>query len=101
MELQKLEENGGSTHHGAVDPQHVVTEQRASTRAIIITLLKVCVGTGVLAVPRSFARGGVATMALTLVVLVLWNEWCARRLLECRSLLTPRERVAVAKADGE
>ena len=59
----------------------------ASYGMMVVNLLKICVGTGVLAVPHAFATGGAVPCLGALSVLLVWNDWSARRLLACRDLL--------------
>ena len=68
----------------------------ASFGMTVITLCKICVGTGVLAVPHAFSQGGALPSFLSLLLLLCWNDWSANRLLSCRSLLSERERSAFA-----
>ena len=53
----------------------------------VTTMLKFCIGTGVLAVPHAFSTGGVVPCALALLVLLAWNDWAGRRLIQARDLL--------------
>jgi len=57
-----------------------------------VTMVKSSVGTGVLALPYAFARGGLLSTSLTLVLLAAWNEFCGLRLIACVGLLSPEER---------
>ena len=41
----------------------------------VTTMLKFCIGTGVLAVPHAFSTGGVVPCALALLALLAWNDW--------------------------
>ncbi|KAH8044828.1 hypothetical protein JL720_16947 [Aureococcus anophagefferens] len=58
----------------------------------VITLMKICVGTGVLAVPHAFSGAGVVPGFGMLFALLCWNDWSANRLLACRDLLSDDER---------
>ncbi|KAJ1452227.1 transmembrane amino acid transporter protein-domain-containing protein [Pelagophyceae sp. CCMP2097] len=73
----------------------------ASVAATTVNLIKVCIGTGVLAIPHAFASGGVVLMLALLLLITFWTEWCSRTLLRCRSLLTDTENDGVSKARGE
>ena len=53
----------------------------------VTTMLKFCIGTGVLAVPHAFSTGGVVPCALALLALLAWNDWAGRRLIQARDLL--------------
>jgi len=67
----------------------------ASYGMTVITLLKICIGTGVLAVPHAFATAGALPCLAMLLGLLGWNDWSARRLLQCRDVLSPREQASL------
>ena len=67
----------------------------------VITLCKICVGTGVLAVPHAFSESGCLCGFLMLLFLLLWNDWSANRLLGVRDLLTAEELAAFRGARDE
>lgn len=73
----------------------------ASFTMIVVTMLKVCVGTGVLAVPHAFSEGGVLPSFVMLFALLCWNDWSANRLVDCRALLDARECAAHASQTVE
>ncbi|KAH8045484.1 hypothetical protein JL720_16688 [Aureococcus anophagefferens] len=67
----------------------------------VITLMKICVGTGVLAVPHAFSGAGVVPGFGMLFALLCWNDWSANRLLACRDLLSDDERRRFEAPGGE
>ncbi|KAH8067414.1 hypothetical protein JL721_7522 [Aureococcus anophagefferens] len=67
----------------------------------VITLMKICVGTGVLAVPHAFSGAGVVPGFGMLFALLCWNDWSANRLLACRDLLSDDERRRCEAPGGE
>ena len=48
---------------------------------------KICVGTGVLALPYSFAQGGVLFSAVGLYIISKWNIYSVERLLRCEEIV--------------
>lgn len=87
-----LREDDQSGSFGTIAQQPEEVSGTTSTAMTIVSMVKTSIGTGVLAVPHAFAKGGVSAMAATLVVLAVWNEWSGYRLLECKSLLSLSER---------
>ena len=53
----------------------------------VINMCKICVGTGILALPYSFACGGLLTAPIFLALIAGWNSFAVDRLLECEVLL--------------
>lgn len=51
------------------------------------SLQKVCIGTGVLALPYSFAQGGVLFSAVGLYIIAQWNIYSINRLLLCEKIV--------------
>ena len=51
------------------------------------TLIKICMGTGALALPYAFMSGGLAWSALGIVAMAWANYYAIRRLLACKELL--------------
>uniref|UniRef100_A0A7S3K0E3 Amino acid transporter transmembrane domain-containing protein n=1 Tax=Aureoumbra lagunensis TaxID=44058 RepID=A0A7S3K0E3_9STRA len=62
-----------------------------STRMTLISMMKCSIGTGVLAIPHSYATGGIALMTVTLLFLAAWNVFSSLRLIGCEHLLTIEE----------
>ena len=68
------------------------TTAKTTTLMMGVTLCKTSIGTGVLALPYTFGRGGVVTMGVTLMLLAWWNEWCGLKVMESVALLSPLEK---------
>ena len=69
-------------------------EGGSSVLMTCVTMVKTSIGTGALALPFTYARGGVVPTVLMLVFLAAWNEFCGLRLIGCMSLLSPGEKNA-------
>lgn len=52
--------------------------------ATVATLAKVCMGTGMLALPYAVLRGGLVVTAVGIALMAAWNYKAVRQLLECR-----------------
>jgi len=55
----------------------------ATLAEAIVSLVKVCVGSGVMALPWAFVQGGVLSLP-GVVALVLWNGYTSYQLIACR-----------------
>jgi amino acid permease len=61
----------------------------SSFSSSVVNLIKICIGTGILALPYSFACGGLLTAPLFLALVARWNAFSVDRLLSCERLVPP------------
>lgn len=73
-------------------------EEAAGSQGAYFTLVKVCMGTGALALPYAFLSGGLVWSALGIVLMAQWNYFAIQRLLACKELL---DSVATGAEDVE
>eukprot|EP00624_Nannochloropsis_granulata_P006552 evm.model.NODE_4935_length_22065_cov_15.706367.2 len=73
-------------------------EEAAGSQGAYFTLVKVCMGTGALALPYAFLSGGLVWSALGIVLMAKWNYFAIQRLLACKELL---DSVATGAEDVE
>lgn len=73
-------------------------EDAAGSQGAYFTLVKVCMGTGALALPYAFMSGGLVWSALGIVLMAQWNYFASQRLLVCKELL---DSVAAGAEDVE
>ena len=59
------------------------SNNRASTLQTSINMVKMCVGTGVLALPYAAREGGLIFFVLGLSIITLWNIYSTDRLIKC------------------
>lgn len=71
------EGHGGHTEHGEND----------FILGTFFTLIKICMGTGALALPYAFMSGGLVWSALGIICMAWANYYAIRRLLACKELL--------------
>lgn len=62
-------------------------EGAAGVEGAFFTLVKVCMGTGALALPYAFLNGGLFWGALGIILMARWNYFASNRLLACKELL--------------
>jgi proton-coupled amino acid transporter len=55
-----------------------------------ISVVKICIGTGVLALPYAFQQSGIITGVIVLAFVALWNAYTSSILLECATALRKR-----------
>lgn len=58
----------------------------ASVREATVNMMKICVGSGVMALPWGFLQGGALSLG-GMLVLGLWNWWTTLQLVRCRHAL--------------
>uniref|UniRef100_A0A7S1XNH0 Amino acid transporter transmembrane domain-containing protein n=1 Tax=Phaeomonas parva TaxID=124430 RepID=A0A7S1XNH0_9STRA len=87
-----VDEERGATGAGAAG------DEGAGFTGTVANIMKICVGTGVLALPYAFARGGLAFSVAVLVAIALWNQLSVQWLL--RSEEAVKEKLARA-GEGE
>ena len=58
----------------------------ASVREATVNMMKICVGSGVMALPWGFLQGGALSLG-GMVVIGLWNWWTSLQLVRCRHAL--------------
>lgn len=58
----------------------------ASVREATVNMMKICVGSGVMALPWGFLQGGALSLG-GMVVIGLWNWWTTLQLVRCRHAL--------------
>jgi len=73
-------------------------EEAAGSQGVYFTLVKVCMGTGALALPYAFMSGGLVWSALGIALMAQWNYFASQRLLACKELL---DSVAAGAEDVE
>ncbi|GMI06916.1 hypothetical protein TrVE_jg13049 [Triparma verrucosa] len=78
--------------YGSMSPPNSKTSafsasQGTSFGSTVANLSKICVGTGVLALPYSFAQGGVLCSVFGLAVIAVWNSYSISRLLKCEEII--------------
>ncbi|GMH63077.1 hypothetical protein TL16_g12919, partial [Triparma laevis f. inornata] len=86
MAPQKLQK------YGSMSPPNTRTSAFSATLgtsffSTVANLSKICVGTGVLALPYSFAQGGVLCSVFGLAIIAVWNSYSIARLLKCEELV--------------
>lgn len=75
---------GHKNHHQSRSSEHYESDFILGT---FFTLIKICMGTGALALPYAFMSGGLAWSALGIVLMAWANYYSIRRLLSCKELL--------------
>jgi proton-coupled amino acid transporter len=74
-------------HNSDAEPAHQGT---GSAFDGTISVIKICIGTGVLALPYAFQQSGIITGPLILAFVALWNAFTTSILLECEASLRLR-----------
>ena len=59
-----------------------------------INVVKVCIGTGVLALPFTFAQGGILSSIVILLVVAKWNILSVNMLLDCEQYVLRLESIS-------
>lgn len=62
-------------------------EHESDLHSTYYMLVKMCMGTGTLALPYAFLSGGLVWSALGIVLMAWWNYYAVRKLLACKELL--------------
>lgn len=60
-------------------------ERKSSTFGAAINLAKLCIGTGVLALPYATSRGGLLFGPLVIALVAAWNGIACRLMIECKN----------------
>lgn len=68
--------------------------------ATVATVMKVCMGTGMLALPYAVARGGLAVSILGIALMGAWNYMAVKKLLECRDAVEEQVEAEGVDANG-
>lgn len=74
--------------------------EEGGSAATIATLMKVCMGTGMLALPYAVARGGLVVSGLGLVLMAAWNAKSVQQLLACREAVKAEADAEAVDANG-
>ncbi len=80
----------------SLSPSHRDEADESGLRKTFYVLVKMCMGTGTLALPYAFVSGGMAWSAVGIVLMAYWNYDAVRKLLACKELL---DSVAVGAED--
>lgn len=84
--------------HSSSDDGNKTSNNNASTLQTSINMVKMCVGTGTLALPYAAKEGGLIWYIVGLSILTLWNIYSTDRLLKCCKYMNEYKAGGVFKA---
>lgn len=67
--------------------QHVHHEAKSSLSQTVLNIIKMCVGTGVLAIPFAAAEGGILFSIIGLGLVTVWNIYSVDRMIESKAII--------------
>uniref|UniRef100_A0A7S1B5E3 Amino acid transporter transmembrane domain-containing protein n=3 Tax=Corethron hystrix TaxID=216773 RepID=A0A7S1B5E3_9STRA len=74
-------DSDGEEYHDMTD------DGRGSLSQTVANVMKVCLGTGILALPYAFAKGGFVFSPLAMFAVAYWNVYGVSRLCDCLALV--------------
>lgn len=67
--------------------QHVHHEAKSSLSQTVLNIIKMCVGTGVLAIPFAATEGGILFSIIGLGLVTVWNIYSVDRMIESKAII--------------
>lgn len=62
----------------------------SSTLGASLNLAKLCIGSGILALPFATAKGGLLVSPLIMATIAVWNGWACSLMMECKNAVVDR-----------